>query len=110
MSDDVFWQRGPIDRRSPLEGNTTAAAVIVGGGMAGLTVAQELLARGITDIVLLDADYCGAGATGRSSGFITPPSELQMAELRARFGDDDARTLWTAARSACDAIQTTLGG
>jgi len=81
---------------------------IVGGGIAGLTVADELLRRGVEGIVLLEAKSCGAGATGRSSGFITPPSELGLQELRRRFGDADARTLWQAAQDGCATIAETI--
>lgn len=81
---------------------------IIGGGIAGLTVADELARRGIEDIDLFEATTCGAGATGRSSGFITPASELGLYELQHRFGDDAARLLWNAAQDGCDAIAETI--
>jgi gamma-glutamylputrescine oxidase len=83
-------------------------AVIVGGGIAGLTVAQELLKRGVRDIALIEADVCGSGATGRSSGFITPASELQLTDLVTRFGGRAAKRLWDAAQDGCDSIARTI--
>lgn len=90
-------------------GSQTADAVIIGGGIAGLTVAQILAERGAR-VVVLDADRCGAGATGRSSGFITPDSELQMTQLVRRFGVEDGARLWRAAASACEQIRQTIAG
>ena len=73
--------------------------------MAGLAAAQWLRERAGCDVVLLEAGGCGGGATGRSSGFITPDSELQVADLVRRFGAREGRTLWLAARGACDHIR-----
>jgi sarcosine oxidase subunit beta len=44
----------------------TADVVIVGAGIGGLGFARELAARGVRDIVVLERDYPGAGATGRN--------------------------------------------
>jgi gamma-glutamylputrescine oxidase len=105
MDHEVFWTRGRrIEPKPELTGSHSASVVIIGGGIAGLTVADELSRRGVTDIVLLEARICGAGASGRSSGFVTPPSELGLFELRRRFGDADTRILWDAAQGGCDAI------
>lgn len=91
-----------------LRGRVSANAVIIGGGISGLTVAEELLGRGVDGVVLLEAKFCGAGASGRSSGFITPASELGIAQLQHRFGDEDARVLWDLAQGGCDAIKATI--
>jgi gamma-glutamylputrescine oxidase len=105
MHSEVFWTRGRRSEPWPkLAGPHSASVAIIGGGIAGLTVADELSRRGVKEIVLLEARTCGAGASGRSSGFITPPSELGLFELRRRFGDADARILWDAAQGGCDAI------
>jgi sarcosine oxidase subunit beta len=44
----------------------TADVVIVGGGIAGLAFARELVTRGVRDIVVLERGYPGSGATGRN--------------------------------------------
>ena len=49
-----------------------ADVCIVGGGFAGLWTAQELLDRDpALRIVLLEADICGGGASGRNGGFVS---------------------------------------
>jgi gamma-glutamylputrescine oxidase len=109
MRNEIFWMRDAALRPRPrLTGSRTARVAIVGGGIAGLTVARELLRRGAGGIVLLESRFCGAGASGRSSGFITPASELELTQLRRRFGDDDARLLWDASQAGCDSIRQTI--
>ena len=56
----------------PLRGTTTADVVILGGGYTGLWAAFRLteIAPGAR-IVLLEADICGGGPSGRNGGFAT---------------------------------------
>ncbi len=44
------------------------AAIVVGAGIVGTSVAYHLARRGITNILLLDKEGVGGGATGRSGG------------------------------------------
>lgn len=107
MKSFPYWLES---RREPLEpalGAIEADAVVVGGGLAGLTAAQFLATRGVS-VVVVEQGRCGEGATGRSSGFITPDSELQATQLLRRFGPERARFLWTSAADACEQIRKTL--
>jgi gamma-glutamylputrescine oxidase len=102
--ESVYWfEQSPRSARAPLTTDLSADAVVVGGGIAGLAAAERLAEEGL-DVVLLEAAICGSGATGRSSGFITPDSELQVADLCRRFGDAAARDLYGAVRTACEHI------
>ena len=107
MKHAPYWLETPPEPLPPLDGDTRADAVVIGGGVAGLTVAQLLAARGLA-VVVLERDTCGSGATGRSSGFITPDSELQVEQLVRRFGDDEGGMLWRAAASACEHVRDTI--
>ncbi|MFW5913819.1 MAG: NAD(P)/FAD-dependent oxidoreductase [Bacillota bacterium] len=42
-----------------------AQAVIIGGGISGLSIAWHLAKKGMKDIVVLEKAYLGSGATGR---------------------------------------------
>jgi len=101
----VFWYRSlPTTRRPALTGTHRTDNLVIGGGIAGLSCAQRLIELG-QQVTLIEASFIGAGATGKSSGFITPDSELGVTQLRRRFGDATARTLWQSAKDACDLIK-----
>ena len=54
----------------PLEGSTSADVAIVGGGYVGLWTALRLKESSPDlDVVVLEADICGGGASGRNGGF-----------------------------------------
>ena len=81
------------DAVKPLLKDTHTQVVIVGGGMAGLSAAQSFAALG-KKVVLLEQYYCGAGASGKSSGFITPNAELSLHDFDLRYGKDAAKRIW----------------
>ena len=105
----VYWQSNvraaPLP---PLEGDTEAFAVVVGGGVAGLSAAQWLLETAQEDVVLLEGRHCGSGASGKSSGFITPDGELELAQLVRRFGAEDACLLWRGGQDGARQIRDNI--
>ena len=66
LSHDAFV--GP--EAPPLAGDATADVVILGGGYTGMWTAWFLKEREPDlDVVLLEADICGGGPSGRNGGF-----------------------------------------
>lgn len=70
-ADRSFWLQdiaaGPVTE--PLRGTRNADVAIVGGGYVGLWTAMRLQeASPQTRVVLLEADFCGSGASGRNGG------------------------------------------
>jgi gamma-glutamylputrescine oxidase len=105
MKQAVYW----YSRREPhaarrLAGEVRADVVVVGGGMMGLTCAQRLHAAGLS-VALVERDSCGAGASGKSSGFITPASEIELGSLLAHHGPQEARKLWEFVSSGVELIR-----
>ena len=47
----------------------TADVIVIGGGVAGLSTAMQLGARG-RDVVLVERDQLGSGSTGRAAGLL----------------------------------------
>ena len=91
---------GTIDATAPLEGETSADVVIVGGGFLGLWTAWQLkqLEPG-AEIVVLEAALAGHGPSGRNGGFVsTLWGELPI--LRERFGDTSAVAVARASERA----------
>lgn len=78
---------GPIDATAPLQSDTTADVVIVGGGYLGLWSAWQLkqLEPGL-DVVVLEAGLAGHGPSGRNGGFVSTIWD-DLPTLREQFGD-----------------------
>lgn len=77
----------------PLAGGITADICIVGGGFTGLWAGLRLKElEPSADIVLIEADICGGGASGRNGGFMLTWA-AKFATLAKLFGVADARRI-----------------
>src|SRR2546430_8297647 len=88
----------------PLETDTKADVVILGGGYTGMWTAWFLkeLDPGL-DIVLLEQDICGGGPSGRNGGFVN--SFLgDLGFLPARFGGVSALRICRGGQESVDRI------
>ncbi|MET9051402.1 FAD-dependent oxidoreductase [Streptomyces bacillaris] len=68
-----FWyaQEGTPTPREPLPGDASADVCIVGGGYTGLWTAYYLKkAAPFLNITVLEAKFCGYGASGRNGGWL----------------------------------------
>lgn len=90
-----------------LRGEHRCEVLIVGGGMAGLHAAHAFLQRGCK-VSLIEKNFCGAGASGRSSGFITPDAEFSLHEFIERYGEADGKRLWEFALGGVASIRATI--
>ncbi|HEX7224524.1 MAG TPA: FAD-dependent oxidoreductase, partial [Candidatus Limnocylindria bacterium] len=76
---------------APLQGDVDADVAIVGGGYTGLWTAHELVRREPTRrVVVLEADICGGGPSGRNGGFVNSWWD-EASGLVAAFGPGGAR-------------------
>ena len=72
-----------------------ASAVVIGGGVMGVSIAFHLAEAGVRDVVLVERDALGAGSTSKAAGGVRAQFsdrlniELGMRSLEAfqRFGD-----------------------
>ena len=88
----------------PLRGTTTADVVIIGGGYTGLWAALRAveLEPGAR-VVLLEADICGGGPSGRNGGFVTNWWD-DLPTLVSRYGDQGALAMGEAMEAAVDEV------
>jgi gamma-glutamylputrescine oxidase len=100
-------RREPADH-APLTSNARARVAVVGGGYAGLATALGLAERGISDVLLLEAQSIGFGASGRNGGFVFGGYSLGEAALRAKVGGDTARWMYQLTRTAVGTIRSRI--
>lgn len=104
----VYWYTQKVfTRHDALRGRKQADVVIVGGGMTGLSCAQKCLEGGCS-VIILEKDFCGSGASGRTSGFITPDSEIELSSLLSNYGHEEARRIWEFVLSGVDIIRRNI--
>ncbi|MEQ5842339.1 FAD-binding oxidoreductase [Paraburkholderia acidicola] len=91
--------------RPPLAGTQSASVCIVGGGLAGLSTALGLVERGMRDVVVLEAQQVGFGASGRNGGFVFGGYSLDCADLLRTLGPVHAKALYTLTTDAVELMR-----
>ncbi len=89
----------PLPPFPALAGDVEADVCVVGGGYTGLSAALHLAEAGL-DVVLLEAQRVGWGASGRNGGQVGSGQRRDQDWLEARFGRGWARQLWDMAEEA----------
>jgi glycine/D-amino acid oxidase-like deaminating enzyme len=77
---------------------------IVGGGLAGLTVALECARLGAS-VAVLEGRHLGWGASGHQLGTVMPGFSLSLSELIARVGLERARELWALSKEGAEFVR-----
>jgi gamma-glutamylputrescine oxidase len=102
--DQAFWYINRQPSAPLLNQHLKADIVIVGGGMAGLSAAQAFRSKN-KSVILLEQHFCGSGASGKSSGFITPSSEYALYQFVKRYNPPTAKKLWEFVISGVNLIK-----
>ena len=89
----------------PLDGDEKTDVCIIGGGFTGLSAALNLAEQGI-DVILLEADRIGFGASGRCGGLVGSGQRKDVLEIEATFGYERSRQLWDLAEQAKEEIRS----
>ncbi len=91
----------PHPRYPALEGSVTTDVCVIGGGYTGLSTAIHLRKLGF-DVVLLDANRVGWGASGRNGGHVATGQRAGQDELEKMVGLTQAKQLWQLGLDAVD--------
>lgn len=75
------------------QGALSCDVCVIGGGFTGLSAALHLAERGY-DVILLEAQRVGFGASGRNGGQVGTGQRLDQAALEGMVGKTAARALW----------------
>lgn len=95
----------PYAPYAPLQERIDARVAIIGGGFAGLHTALGLAERGVRDVVLLEREQVGFGASGRNGGFVFAGYSLGEQSLLDQLGEAAARTLFGLTTEAVERIR-----
>ncbi|NDR59076.1 NAD(P)/FAD-dependent oxidoreductase [Aliiruegeria sabulilitoris] len=87
------------------EGALRADVCIIGAGYTGLSAALHLRQRGY-DVVVLEAQRVGFGASGRNGGHVTAGQRIEQDDLEAMMGKETAHKLWDIGNQAVDLVRT----
>lgn len=82
---------------------------VIGGGLAGLTMALESVRRGAS-VALLEGRSIGWNASGHNLGTVMPGYGIAASDLIERVGFEDARDLWKLAQGGADYVRATASG
>jgi glycine/D-amino acid oxidase-like deaminating enzyme len=107
---DSLWAATALPRTPapPLDADTDADTVVIGGGFTGLSAALEL-ASSSQRVVLLEAEAVGWGASGRNNGQVIPTmTAAEPDALAARYnaaGERFARLVGNSASTLFDIVR-----
>jgi glycine/D-amino acid oxidase-like deaminating enzyme/nitrite reductase/ring-hydroxylating ferredoxin subunit len=89
----------------PLGQNEQVDAVVIGSGIAGLSVAYELATAG-QKVAVLDRGRIGSGMTARTTAHVSSICDDYFSELIKLRGEDLARIFYQSQSAAIDRIQS----
>jgi gamma-glutamylputrescine oxidase len=104
----VSYYRATVTERAPapaLNSRVEAGVCVIGGGFAGLNTALGLAERGVRNVVLLEADEIGHGASGRNGGFVFGGFSRGEDALLRELGLQRARALYRGTTEAVSLIR-----
>ena len=100
-----YWLADSSARRYPvLSKALTVDALIVGGGLTGVTTAYLLRRAGLS-VALVERDRIAHADTGHTTAHLTAVTDLRLEELVENFGRDHAQAVWDAGAAAIEQIE-----
>jgi len=99
---------GAAQNYAPLTQPIEAKVCVVGGGFAGLHTALSLVERGVKDVLLLEAEHVGFGASGRNGGFVFGGYSLGEAQLLRALGPASAKRWYLKTQAAVARIRSLI--
>ncbi len=92
---------------NPLQEDLATDVVIVGGGIAGLSIAYNLLKSG-KKVVLVEDGNIGSGETGHTTAHLVTALDDRYFELERMHGEEHIKLVAESHQSAIDFIEHTI--
>jgi gamma-glutamylputrescine oxidase len=93
--------------RPPLHSDLDVDVCVIGGGLAGLTTAREVVRAGWS-VALLEAGRIAGQASGRNTGFVLPGFAAAAESLLTRVGFTEAANLWALSQIGLEYVRNTI--
>ncbi|KAB7757291.1 MULTISPECIES: NAD(P)/FAD-dependent oxidoreductase [Mycobacteriaceae] len=103
---ETGWAPVPVGEPA-LAGEVTCDVAVVGGGVGGMTAALRLAESG-ADVVLLEAQTCGWGASSRNAGYVTNSIAADPSLLALLLSRSKVRALFQFAEAAVEFTQDAI--
>ncbi|MEW2578520.1 FAD-dependent oxidoreductase [Streptomyces syringium] len=101
IAESHWMATAPATAHPPLTSDLEVDVAVIGGGIAGLSAAWELVEAG-RSVAVLEADRIAAGVSGHTTAKVTALHTLVYGRLRRTRGSEDARLY---ARSQQEAVE-----
>ena len=114
MKEYPYWRdqspapQSSVDSRLSTAGSGRHDVVVVGAGYTGLSAARTL-ARAGADVLVLEREEVGSGASARNAGQVLTGLKLDPTTLVRQYGARRARQLFDAADRAIAGLETLIG-
>jgi len=106
---DSWYAAAPVTapERPSLTSDTDVDVCVIGGGLAGLTVAREVARRGWS-VAVLEAKRVAGSASGRNCGLVLPGFAQDIRLIVERVGIERARELWALSEAGAEYVRATI--
>ncbi|XLZ71347.1 FAD-binding oxidoreductase [Massilia sp. SR12] len=104
-AESYYRATAPGESFPTLAGSQQARVCVIGAGFAGLATAMSLMEHGERDVVLLEAEQVGHGASGRNGGFVFGGYSLDEQALLSTVGPGQGRRLYQLTLDAVEQIR-----
>ena len=91
-----------------IDADASARTIVIGGGYAGLATARGLIDRGDADVLVVEAEHVGFGASGRNGGFVFGGYSLGEGSLLRQLGPIVAQRVYARSIAAVNLIRRRL--
>lgn len=100
-----FWaiKNGLMHAFPPLQADIRCDVAIIGGGITGALIADELVANG-HDVAVVDQRDIGWGSTSASTALLQYEIDTHMVDLAKQYGEENAVLAYQACAESIDLI------